>query len=388
MKNIYKLLEVNNVRKNCKMTNASCEFLCLDKEFGAKQILDVIAFINGVHHKYRNVNVPIYFYFSNVEIIDKLSYVILECICYMLIKDHHAVSLSWLPKNNIHTQGIFSSPLAILNTDIARASKKYLNKFEYEIFGYHYRKVIVEDKRDTNYVGKLQQDIYNFLSTFRIEEDYKDDIVEMIGEIVGNAGEHAKSQCLLDIDVTTDHSKSVESVVQNGNYYGINIVILNFSNILFGDGVKNRIENDDLNSDERYTFLKKAYTYHCEHFSEQYTYEDFCNIASIQHKISGATHKGKAGGRGLTTLIKSLQEKSDSDNCYLLTGKRIVYFPKEVLQYDDEEWLGFNSKKDFLTDIPDSMVIQECIVNFPGTAYNLNFILKREDGINNDSYST
>ena len=43
MKNIYKLLEVNNVRKNCKMTNASCEFLCLDKEFGAKQILDVIA---------------------------------------------------------------------------------------------------------------------------------------------------------------------------------------------------------------------------------------------------------------------------------------------------------------------------------------------------------
>lgn len=389
MKNAYKLLEANDKRTICKMKKASCEFICLDKEFGAKQILDVIAFVNGVHHKYKRVNMPIYFHFSRVEIIDKLSYVIMECICYMLIKDyHHAVSISWAPKNNILTQGVFSSPLAILNTDIARAPKKYLDKFEYEIFRYHYRKVITEDKKETNYLGKLQQDIYNFLSTFYIEEDCKDDIVEMIGEIVGNAGEHAKSQCLLDIDVTTDHSKSVESVVQNGNYYGINIVILNFSDILFGDGVKNRIENDDLNSDQRYIFLKQAYTFHSEHFSEQYTYEDFCNIASIQHKISGATHKGKAGGRGLTTLIKSLQEKSDSDNCYLLSVKRIVYFQKELLQYDDAEWLGFNKEKDFLSNIPDSIVAQECIVNFPGTAYNLNFILKREDGISNESYST
>lgn len=90
----------------------------------------------------------------------------------------------------------------------------------------------------------------------------------------------------------------------------------------------------------------------------------------------------------MTTLIKSLQEKSDSDNCYLLSGKRIVYFQKELLQYDDAEWLGFNKEKDFLSNIPDSIVAQECIVNFPGTAYNLNFILKREDGISNESYST
>lgn len=385
MKNIHKLFELNNYRRNCKMRRASCEFICRDREFGAKQILDVIAFVNGVHYNYKNINIPIYLHFSYVEIIDKLSYVILECICYSLLKDfHQAVSISWAPENNILTQGVYSSPLAIINTNTAKLSQKYIDKFNYDIFRYHFRKVVTEDKNDTNYLGKLQQDIYNFLSTFYIEEDYKDDIVEMIGEIVGNAIEHAQSQCLLDIDVTTDHSKRVESVVQNGNYYGINIVILNFSDTLFGDGIRNRIENDELNSDERYILLKKAYLFHKEKFSEDYLYEDFCNIASMQHKISGCTYKGKAGGRGLTTLIKSLQDKSDSDNCYLLSGKRIVYFKKEALQYDEDDWLGFNEDRDFFTNIPNQLVTQECIVDFPGTAYNLNFILKREEGINNE----
>jgi len=386
VKNIYKLFEANDKCIKCKMKKASCEFICSDKEFGAKQLLDVIAFINGMHHNYKGVNLPIYLHFAHVDIIDKLSYIILECICYMLIKDfHHAVSISWAPKNNILTQGVFSSPLAIINTDTAKASQKYLDKFEYEIFRYHFRKIILEEKRDTNYLGKLQQDIYNFLSTFYIEEDYKDDIVEMIGEIVGNASEHAQSQCLLDIDVTTDHSKRIESVVQKGKFYGVNIVILNFSDTLFGDGIRKRIENNELSSSERYNLLKRAYDFHKEHFTKDYLYEDFCNIAAIQHKISGATYKGKAGGRGLTTLIKSLQDKSDSDNCYLLSGKRIVCFEKELLYYDEDEWLGFNDDKNFFTNVPDSIVTQECIVNFPGTAYNLNFILKREEDNNEDS---
>lgn len=208
MRDIYRLFETNPKYLNCKMRNYSCEFICLDKEFGAKQVLDLIAFVNGVHHKYKGVNIPIYLYFGNVEIVDKLSYIILECICYVLIKEfHHPVSISWRPEDMIHTQGVFSSPLGILNTEIAKASAKYLEKFEMEIFKFHFRRVIMEDKKDTNYLGKLQQDVFNFLSTFYIEEKYKDDIAEMIGEIVGNAIEHAQSQCLLDIDVTTDHSK-------------------------------------------------------------------------------------------------------------------------------------------------------------------------------------
>lgn len=383
--NIKKLFEKNPRKSNPKLNKASAEFICRDNELGAKQILNLIAFVNGINTKYKNINMPIYLFFRNVEIIDKLSYILLECICYSLIKDYrHAVAISWLPKNNILTQGVFSSPLALINSNTAKASPKYLDKFKSEIYRYHFRKVVSEDKTDTNYLGNLQQDVFNFLSTFYIDEEYKDDIVEMIGEIVGNAIEHANCQCLLDIDVTTDHSKCVETEMQDGNFYGINIVILNFSDILFGDRVKQRIQNDELDTDDRYIILREAHRNHQKLFSDDYNLDDFCNMAAIQHKISGATNKGKAGGRGLTTLIKSLQDKSDTDNCYLLSGRRIIYFEKELLEYDVDEWLGLNKERDFINHIPDENVIQECLVNFPGTAYNLNFVLKREEGRKNE----
>lgn len=380
MDNIQKIFDCNIKKNYAKMRNARYEFICYDNVFGAKQILDLIAFVNGIHSKYKKSRVPIYIFLRNVKIIDKLSYIILECICYSLIKDfRQAVSISWKPEKYILTQGVFSSPLALLNNNIAKASQEYIDKFNYEIYRYHFRKVVTKDKTNTNYLGSLQQDIYNFLTTFNIEEEYKDDIVEMIGEIVGNAIEHTQCQCLLDIDVTTDYLKSNHGRIQNGNYYGVNIVILNYSDILFGDKVGDRIKKNELDSNYRYGILKKAYNNHKKSFSDNYRFEDFCNIASMQHKISGTANKGNAGGRGLTTLIKSLQEKSDSDMCYMLSGNRIVIFEKNLLRYDDDKWIGFNPGNDFINNIPDLSVIQECTVFFPGTAYNLNFVLKREE---------
>lgn len=380
MDEISKIFEVNNKVKLCKISNGGCDCTIKSNQFGAKEILDIISFVNGVHKKYKNVNVPLYFNFGTVEIIDKLSYVIFECLCYSLIKDYkHAVAVSWKPENTIKTQGVFSSPLKILNEQKAKCSAKYLKKFEDEIYGFHFRRVISVESGDDNYVGELQQEVNAFLSTFYIREDYIDDIVQMIGEVVGNVYEHTGSKCLLDIDVTTDHKKEVEEELIEGSYYGVNIVILNFSDVLLGDRLKKRIEERDLTADDRYIKLRDAYNYHSSIFSEEYTMEDFCNIASLQHKISGNPKKGKAGGRGLTTLIRSLQEKSDTDNCYVLSGNRIVLFQKEMLKYDEEEWLGFNVSKNFFSEPPNKGVINDCIVCFPGTAYNLNFVLKREE---------
>lgn len=379
MQNLDYLFKTNMYRKNCKMSNGRCVFMCNDGVFGAEQVKKLIAFTNGVHAKYKSVNMPIYILLGEVKIIDKLSYIILECICYSLMSDyHHAVSVLWKPENNITTQGIFSSPLAIINTSKAKPSLKYIEKFKSEIYRYHFRKVVNPDNIESNYVGKLQQEINSFLSTFYIEEEYRDDIVEMIGEIVGNVAEHAMTDCLLDIDVTTDHIKNDSTKLQSDSYYGINIVIMNFSKILFGDKIKNRIINNNLSGNERYELLNKAYEYHMSYFSEDYMLEDFANLASLQHKISGSPEKGRAGGQGLTKLIKSLQDKSDMDNCYILSGNRVVYFKKDTLSYDDDDWLGFNEEKDFFNKIPDKDIISSCIVNFPGTAYNLNFVMKRE----------
>lgn len=384
MQYIEKLFGINDYKSKAQMTfqNMSCEFVCNDSEFGADQILKIIGFINEVHRRYKHVNVPIYFSFGKVCIIDKLTYIIFECICYWLITEHHhAISLVWNPDNVIWTQGVFSSPLKILNTQMAckESQIKFIEKFNFEIYQSHFRRVINPPKDlGENYVGRLQQDVNSFLRLFSIEEQYRDDVVEMIGEIVGNVAEHAQTDCLLDIDVTTDHWRADEPKDSEPKYYGVNIVILNFSNVLFGDKLGDRIRKNDLFEDSRYVSLKEAYDFHSEHFSDKYLFEDFCNLSSLQHKISGSPEKGLAGGKGLTLLIESLQHKSEDSTCYLLSGKRVVVFDKELLKYDDKEWLGFNHSHNFFSELPSKGVIDKCIVDFPGTAYNLNFVLKRE----------
>lgn len=355
-------------------------FKCNDKVFSGITISKIINFVNTVHSKYKNVKIPIIFCFDSIILADKLSYILFECICYYIIKEYHQkIVLFMQPKYSIHTHGINSSSLVLLNDISGKNINKFINCFEMEIYRNHFRRIIRgSEKEKTNYLGKLGQELDSFLKYFCIAEDYRDDITEVIMELVGNACEHGQTDCLLDIDVTNNYSKSVENVSQKGNFYGINIAIVNFSDILLGDGVKEKFENKNL-CEDRYIELRRAYTYHKTVFDDKYTDVDFYNISSLQDKISGRPFYTLSGGTGLTKLIHSLQEKSDMNSCYVITGDKCVYFVRDLLDYDENKWLGFNKEKDFFNSMPDIKVLGDCYIYFPGTAYNLNFVMKRED---------
>lgn len=381
MKNINKLFETNNGKTvPIKLSGKEAVFEDHAGTFSGETVKRIIFFVNSLHRKYKKINMPITFIFGNVIIIDKLTYIIFECICYDLIKEYnHKVSVYWNPQHNILTDGVFSSPLLVLNGQKRKTAQLYPEKFNMDIYMNHFRRVIKnENIKSTNYLGKLFQDLNSFLKLYDIDKEYRNQIGEVISELVGNACEHGNSDCLLDIDITDNHIKEIKKVVQSGKYYGINIAVLNFSNTLIGDGVKNKILIDNMLLD-RYDFVKKAYIYHKEYFSDKYKEEDFYNISAIQDKISGRIEYNNCGGTGLTMLIKALQEKSDTEQCYMISGKRCVMFVSDFLEYDENEWLGFNKSKNFITDIPDERVVTECHINFPGTAYNLNFIMKREE---------
>ena len=349
------------------------------KYFDGKLIKEIIQFINCIHTKYKSQKIPIVFSFGNVEIVDKLTYVIFECICYSLIREYgHHVEVYWRPKQDILVYGIFSSPLKLLNCSRKENAQKYIDSFQKELYKQHFRRLIYgSEKQDTNYVGKLMQEIDSFLKFFSIIEEYRDQISEVIGELVGNACEHGHADCLLDIDVTADHIKSENGKFVDGAFYGINIVILNFSNNLLSEGISQKLQSGNLAS-ERYQQLFQALKYHNKYFDSKYGYDDFCNLASLQDKISGREEYSLQGGTGLTKLILALQSKSDMDNCYVLSGKRCVIFKKEILEYDNNNWLGFNKEKDFFSHLPEEKIITDCDIYFPGTAYNLNFVIKRE----------
>ena len=381
MKNIKKIFEKNPQSSyKLKLKKGKIVFNNYDEVFSGLTISKIINFINTVHKKYKGVNVPLVFSFGDVTLADKLSYIIFECICYSLMKDyHHRVYLYWNPKSDILTDGVFSCPLKLLNDEAEKNQTKFLKSFKMEIYQHHFRRVISgEEKGDTNYLGNLLQELDTFLKFFSITEEYRDQISEVIAELVGNACEHGDTDCLLDIDITSDHLKSIKKIPQKGSFYGINIAIVNFSNILLGDGIRDKIDGNKLVTD-RYIELGNAYNYHKQQFTENYSYTDFCNIAALQDKISGRPQHSLAGGTGLTKLIHSLQEKSDMNECYVLSGNRCVVFFKDLLNYDEKDWLGFNRQQDFFKAIPDEDAITDCRVFLPGTAYNLNFVMKRED---------
>ena len=64
-------------------------FECKDEEFSGSTIAKIIGFVNKVHRQYKNLKVPLIFSFGDVRLADKLSYVILECICYFLMSEYH-----------------------------------------------------------------------------------------------------------------------------------------------------------------------------------------------------------------------------------------------------------------------------------------------------------
>lgn len=381
MKNINKLFETNTqCLSKLKIDKDKIIFKCYDEDFSGNTVFKILGFVNAVHKKYKNLNVPLTFYFRNIRIVDKLSYIIFECICYSLVKDYnHKVVLYWCPQSNILTDGVFCSPLNLLNDKSGKNLTKFEKSFKMDIYQRHFRRLINgNDNKNTNYLGNLLQELDSFLKYFYIAEDYRDQISEVITELVGNACEHGDTDCLLDVDITRDGRITIDDIPQKGIFYGINIAIVNFSDILLGDGIKNKINNNILN-DNRYIYLKNAYNYHKQFFSEKYSYVDFCNISSLQDKISGRMNYSLSGGTGLTKLIYSLQEKSDADSCYVISGYRCVRFLKQLLNYDENNWLGFNVQKDFFNEIPDEEAIVKCYIYFPGTAYNLNFVMKRED---------
>lgn len=347
--------------------------------FGAGVINQVIDFVNSLNPILKGF--PIVFEFcKKIALTDKLSYILFECICYYLIEKGYIVYVHMRCFDNIQTRGIKCAPLNLLSVgDCAKFEKK----FKFEIYGNHFCKLITQEHAsDPAYLSYLYGDIDNFLRNVGVNDDSsKTELSQTISELIGNAIEHTKSDCYIDIDIATGYYKldSNSNLDKSSMYHGINIVILNLSDNLLNSDLKNKIRNNK-DVQDRYKRLRDAYVYHKNFFGSDYSEDDFFNIAVFQNKISGSSsiNKMTCGGTGLTCLINSLQEKSDSDNCYVLSGSNIIYFIKEYLSYN-EDWIGFNKSNDFFNDIPEKKVIDKSEMFFSGTAYNLNFVMKSED---------
>ena len=364
--------------KNIRIIDG-CIFISIyKKELNNTTIKTIARYINYVHTKYRNSRLPIILKFEHrVQIVDKLAYIIFECLVDTLISKYRCNVCVFLNfEKTIISDGIRFSPLLFLNNNLQRLSfsnKNFLKKFNSECYNNHYRKVLkYEEYAGTDQLSKIYDDLVYFQKNLSIENDCREEISEVIVELLGNAIEHSCSDCLLDFDVSDNYIN-----INNGERVcGINIVILNFSNFLLGDKLCDAICNkSDRIFIGKYKEIQNAYQNHNKFFNDSYTQRDFFHISTFQNKVSSRGDNRSTGGTGLTKLIKTIEDKSRDHACYVLTGDRIIIFDQKYLEYDGD-WIGFNSSNDYFNDCPCLELLKKSDFYMPGTAYNLSFIMK------------
>lgn len=344
--------------------------------FSINSIRDIICFFNSIIARYKSVLMPVVLDLGHIKFTDKLVITLLECICADIIGTYHTdIRILISLQTTIQTEGFKSSPLLLLMEQEKEKRQKFLLKFDREIYSNHFRRTFSgEISPDSFLLSQSLDDIANFLKFFELQDRDREDIAEIAMELVGNATGHTRSDCLLDIDVTQDYDKRNAE----GKYFGINIGIINFSQQLFGQAIQEKITQDQNNIlGNRYQSVKAAYQSHARHFDKSYTEQDFYIISAFQHKISGRRDNNITGGTGLTGLIKGLQQRSDAHSCYLLSGRRKLLFNPRYLEYNSNDWIGFNEENDFLRTPPDKSLFQKSALKVPGTAFNLTFILRR-----------
>lgn len=351
---------------NAKLNFTKCEII---DGIVIKKILEEAGNLLVFHRKKFK---KLIIFFNKIEFADKLTYITLECILYDLFVSYN-VTTEIIGKKidyGLQTKGVLDSLLLeIISGKIDY--DEFIRKFSMVYTECHFRRVVPGNIPDDSVeICKLMSDLKTFLKFFGIDALYRSTISEMISELADNAREHTKSDCLIDLDVATYYPNKEKS------YCALNIAIINFSNKCLGYSLKEKILYVKYSKADRYEKVKEAYNIHSKSFGEKYGIEDFFNIASFQDSITGRFYDTSSGGTGLTSLIKSLEENSDSHYGYVLSGNKGINFILDYLKFNKDKWIGFNEDNDFISQIPSVDVILTSPTYIPGTAYNFTLVVE------------
>ena len=167
--------------------------------------------------------------FPNGTFDEKFTYVLLECYLEHIIADHGvSIKLIYNTKDkNIYTDGINHSPLHIFE-DPACSSMDFVRRFRFDVGENYYRKLFSANENDDETLSSACTTLCLFFEGLGISKERSNLLAEVAVELVGNAIEHSRSDCFLDIDVTP------RKYVRRNNpagpkYYGVNICVVNFS---------------------------------------------------------------------------------------------------------------------------------------------------------------
>lgn len=381
MKNTNLLFEYNVEKTiNVSMKRQKCIIKCHSKILTGDGLLHIVKSINGIAAKYPTLKPLIIIDFGQIMMADKLVYIMLEEICLSIVRDlGFLLRIKIQVTRNVIANGFDENPLKLLTGDgnVVDQCRRFVESCELPLSftRNHYRQIVSGKESDESDIFcTIMSEVRKFLQVYYGDLERIEQIAEIVVELCGNAWEHTRSDCLIDMDAADDYLR-----IDSGEKFGcINIAILNLCKNLIGDDLHKKLLCSDLNElGERYLSVSEAYEKHKEKFNALYTEEAFYGIAAFQDKVSGRPGKDMTGGTGLPQLIKSLERGFENLICYCCSGHTVIFFDPEVLTYNEAGWIGFNSQCDFINSIPQKGIIGKSPLYLPGTGFNLMFIFRR-----------
>lgn len=203
----------SSVKRKLKLKKKAFYYEIRTEVFNGDHIQEIIFVVNYISRTYKGCRFPIYINIGHVTFYDKLVYVILESICYYLLKDKkQPLYILFSAKHTIWSEGIAFSPLKNLTP---KTTEVFISKFNSDLYKRHFRKLvpIINDGR-SEYLCSLMQEIFSFLTNNGIDEDSSNQLSEALIELIGNGGEHGQSECLFDLDITHHMPKEMMKILR------------------------------------------------------------------------------------------------------------------------------------------------------------------------------
>lgn len=373
--------KIDKIFKNVKSINHSANsgsgkniLRIKEKKFSIESIYKMLEHLNWIIEK-KLTNLKFKVIIESEFIDDEATLMLFEAIVYYVFKEYH-INISYRFEIRVNVLGyeLFKNSLLYKYNNKNINKENYIKEYEKNVTieNTHYRKRCINSPENAKgkFLSVTMGDILCFLRNLNIDENYCEDLSEVITEIIGNALEHSNGDCLLNINVVKNDAKK---------YKYIDVALLDIDEINFGTGIKKYIEDfENEGYSEKNKIVLDAYNTHKSYFNEMYDIEAFSIISAFQKYVTTRKNSLNSGGTGLTRLIKALIDKSDAHYCYALSGNTMVRFVKSCLNLTEDGLIGFNEENNYLGNIPRKDVVLKMEYNINANIYNLQFILKEK----------
>lgn len=365
--------------------------------FDASSLHYIAKMFKNIINKYKFMKLDIVLDLTYVKIFnDKNTYLFLDLLIYYLFYNscnniklyiNIDIGLSSVTHNGL----ISTTFMRVLNTTLDGKPldrkvfiKKYcdflngkpieMNGVKSEKHDNFYRKIITKYEFEDITESIIATEISYILKLY-YDDDWIDDIVETISEIVSNVYSHNNEFMLIDIDICDDVINKGIKINEGIKFSALNISIINLGEELLYTTIKQNIKERKYSHDiEIYNRVYKAYDNHKYEFNDKYFENHFFTITAFQKKVSTRNLDGSNSGTGLTKLINNIIGKTEDDISYVMSGDIGLRFINKFMNISDAGLIGFNINNDYINEKPDDSILTNTDFYIPGTIYQLHLI--------------